>query len=243
MYCGKSIALILPARNEALSLPYVLAYVPSIIDCVIVVDNGSIDNTAAVARQHGAIVVSEERPGYGNACLAGIASLKAMPPDLVAFADADGSDDLAKLPLLIDDLINSHADLLIEKRIPSDPQALTLQQRFGNWLATCCICLLWGYAYHDLGPMRVIKWGRLLDLNMRDRNFGWTIEMQIKALKCGLRIKEYPVPYRKRYAGHSKISRTLRGTVLAGIKILWIIFREALWGFKPLFTSNPSKIT
>jgi glycosyltransferase involved in cell wall biosynthesis len=228
MYNGKTIALILPARNEALSLPSVLSDVPPEIDFVLVVDNGSTDNTASVAKARGAAVVSEPAPGYGMACLAGIANLKKNPPDIVAFADADGSDDLTKLFELITPIATGEADFVIEKRIPIDPQALSHQQRFGNWLAASLIRLFWGYSFGDLGPMRAIHWKALSILNMSDQNFGWTVEMQIRALKTGMRIQEYPLPYRKRAAGRSKVSRTLRGTVKAGVKILWVIFREAV---------------
>ena len=139
MYRGKSMALILPARNEALALPAVLAAVPSFVDRVVVVDNGSTDATALVARDGGAEVVSEPTPGYGLACLAGIAFLKSAPPDIIAFADADGSDDLPSLAGLLDLLAREEADFALARRIPSDPEALTLQQRFGNRLATFLI--------------------------------------------------------------------------------------------------------
>src|SRR6266567_3149061 len=228
MYRGKSIVLILPARNEALALPDVLAAVPSCVDRVVVVDNGSTDATALVARDGGAEVVSEPTPGYGLACLAGIAFLKSAPPDIVAFADADGSDDLPSLAGLLDLLAQDEADFALARRVPSDPEALTLQQRFGNRLATFLIRLFWGHRYADLGPMRAIAWKALERLGMRDRGFGWTVEMQIKALKKGLRVREIPLPYSRRSAGYSKISRTLTGAVRAGGKILWVIGREAV---------------
>jgi glycosyltransferase involved in cell wall biosynthesis len=242
MYYGKTIALILPARNEALALPSVLKDVPSEIDSVIVVDNGSVDTTASVARSYGATVVSEPAPGYGMACLAGIASLKIHPPDIVAFADADGSDDLTKLCNLIAPIQEGEADFVIEKRVSVEPQALSHQQRFGNWLAASLIRLFWGYSFGDLGPMRAIRWNSLSALSMTDQNFGWTVEMQIRALKTGLRIREYPLPYRKRAAGRSKVSRTLRGSVKAGVKILWVIFREAFVNKKPRIEKQPTRI-
>jgi hypothetical protein len=227
MYYGKTIALILPARNEALALPAVLKVVPPEIDSVLVVDNGSTDDTASVAISFNAAVISESAPGYGMACLAGIASLKKNPPDIVAFADADGSDDLTRLCELITPVAQGEADFVLEKRMPVEPQALSHQQRFGNWLAASLIRLFWGYSFGDLGPMRAIQWKSLSALSMSDQNFGWTVEMQIRAIKTGLRILEYPLPYRKRAAGRSKVSRTLRGSVKAGVKILWVIFREA----------------
>ena len=232
MYRGKTIALILPARNEAISSPGVLKNIPPVVDHVLVVDNGSTDSTSQVAREYGAQVVAESKPGYGRACLAGIAALKANPPDVVAFADADGSDDLSQLLNLLTPVVNGQADVVLGTRIPSENHALSLQQRFGNWLATSLIRLIWGHRYKDLGPMRVINWISLLEMKMGDQNHGWTVEMQIKALKSGLRIKEYPILYRQRTGGRSKISRTFKGTVQAGMKILWVIGREALGDIK-----------
>jgi|WetSurMetagenome_2_1015567.scaffolds.fasta_scaffold112540_2 glycosyltransferase involved in cell wall biosynthesis len=240
MYSGYTIALLLPARDEESALPAVLKDIPPEIDYTLVVDNGSVDSTAAVARNHGAIVISEKKPGYGNACLAGIEALKQMPPDIIAFADADGSDDVSRLGELLDPLINEHADFVLEKRIPVTLGALSFQQRFGNRLATSLMRLFWGSDYDDLGPMRVMRWETFQGLNMRDRDFGWTIEMQIKAVRSDLRIKEVPLPYRKRSAGKSKISRTVSGTLRAGIKIIWVILREALSGLKKGFCRLPS---
>jgi glycosyltransferase involved in cell wall biosynthesis len=228
MYRGKSLALILPARNEALALPALLAAVPAFVDRVVVVDNGSTDATARIADDGGADVVSEPTPGYGQACLAGIAFLQSASPDIVAFADADGSDDLPSLAGLLDLLAQEEADLALARRVPSDPEALTSQQRFGNGLATFLIRLFWGHRYGDLGPMRTISWDALELLDMRDRGFGWTVEMQIKAIKKGLQVREIPLPYSRRSAGFSKVSRTLMGAVRAGAKILWVIGREAL---------------
>jgi glycosyltransferase involved in cell wall biosynthesis len=233
MYRGKNIALIMPAKNEAQSLPSVLGKVPPEVDQVLVVNNGSTDNTAEVASRHRANVVEEPRSGYGIACLAGLKVLEKNPPDIVAFADADGSDDLSKLFDLMDPLLSGEADLVLGKRIPTESDALSRQQRFGNWLATFLINLFWGYAYKDLGPMRVINWTSLQALQMTDQNYGWTIEMQIRALKKGLRIKEFPVPYRRRVAGHSKVSRNLSGSLRAGIKIIWVICRELVHFSKP----------
>jgi glycosyltransferase involved in cell wall biosynthesis len=227
MYQGKTIALILPARNEAISLPIVLKNVPPVIDYVLVIDNGSTDSTSQVAREYGAQVVAESKPGYGRACLAGIAALKISPPDVVAFADSDGSDDLSQILDLLGPVVDGHADMVLGSRIPTEFHALSIQQRFGNWLATTLIHLIWGHRYKDLGPMRAINWIPLLEMKMRDENYGWTVEMQIKALKSGLRIREYAVSYRPRAGGCSKISRTLEGTIRAGVKILWVIGREA----------------
>lgn len=219
-------ALIIPARNEELSLPTVLRSVPAGVSRVIVVDNGSTDNSAEVARANGAEVVSETRPGYGIACLAGIEALKENPPDLVVFADADGSDGVENIGILLEPLLTGEAEMVLARRVPKDRKALSTQQRFGNWLATRLIRLIWGYDYQDLGPMRAISWQALLCLNMRDRDFGWTVEMQIRAVKHKLRVVEKPLPYHIRIAGKSKISRTVSGVFRAGSKILWVIGRE-----------------
>ena len=222
------IALIIPALNEAQSLPAVLSRIPAAIDRVIVVDNGSTDGTAETARSHGARVVFERSPGYGSACLAGIAALKDDPPRIVAFADGDGSDGVENLPTLVRPLLENEADLALARRVPDTRQALSPQQRFGNGLAIYLIRLFWGVEYHDLGPMRAVSWEALMVMHMRDRDFGWTVEMQIKAIRANLRVVEYPLPYHVRVAGQSKISRTLAGVLRAGSKILWVIGRE-LW--------------
>ena len=235
----RRIVLIIPARNEALALPSVLASVPDLIDCVIVVDNGSTDGTGAVARSCGAEVVFEDSPGYGSACLAGIAALADYPPQIVAFADGDGSDGVENLPVLLQSLLDGTVDLTLARRVPDTGEALSLQQRFGNGLATCLIHLFWGFKYHDLGPMRAITWEALQALHMADRDFGWTVEMQIKAVIAHLRVVEYSLPYHVRVAGQSKISRTLNGVVRAGSKILWVIGRELVRkkrGIKALLT-------
>jgi hypothetical protein len=223
---SSEVALIIPARNEELSLPTVLQRVPAGVSRVVVVDNGSSDATAAVARAHGAEVVHEPLPGYGSACLAGIAALAGNPPAVVAFADADGSDGVENLTVLLAPLLAGAADLALARRVTVASRALSPQQRFGNWLATRLIRLIWDHDYQDLGPMRVITWPALAELQMEDRNFGWTVEMQIRAIKTGLRVVELPLPYHVRLAGESKISRTLSGVVRAGTKILWVIGRE-----------------
>jgi glycosyltransferase involved in cell wall biosynthesis len=233
MVTNQHIALLIPARNEADSLPHVLASRPGIVDRLIVIDNGSSDGTARVARQFGAEVVHEPHPGYGRACLAGMARLKRHPPDIVAFADADGSDDLSRFDQFIEPLLSDRVDFILASRIPTEPGALSPQQRFGNWLAARLIRIVWGRRYRDLGPMRAIRWKCLLELQMRDPDYGWTVEMQIRALRCNCRIQEVAMPYHLRVAGRSQISGTLKGVLCAGTKILWVIGREALATLNP----------
>jgi glycosyltransferase involved in cell wall biosynthesis len=226
------IALIIPAHNEEGSLPGVLANAPHEIQRVVVVDNGSTDATADIAAEYGARVVSEPVAGYGRACLAGLASLRNNPPDIVAFVDADGSDELSCLTDLIAPVAAGEQDLVLGRRIPFDRSALSFQQRFGHLLATRLIQLFWRHRFYDLGPMRVISWMALNKLNMTDQAFGWTVEMQVRALKQGLRVLEIDVPYHCRTAGKSKVSRTVIGTVKAGITILWVIGREFVQGLQ-----------
>ncbi|WP_328745707.1 glycosyltransferase family 2 protein [Geomonas anaerohicana] len=218
--------LVIPARNEEAALPGVLARVPAEIGRVVVVDNGSSDATAQVAASFGAAVVYEPVPGYGRACLAGLAALRDAPPAIVAFVDADGSDDLSLFPELLAPVCAGEVDLMLGRRVPVENGALSFQQRFGHHLATALIRLFWGHRFRDLGPMRVIGWEALEQLAMQDEAFGWTVEMQVRAVRHGLKIGEVDVPYRRRSAGVSKISRTVSGTVQAGCTILWVIARE-----------------
>ena len=224
----QQIALLIPARNEAAALPHVLSAIPDSVDRLIVVDNGSSDATATVARQFGAEVVHERRPGYGRACLTGLARLNQAPPDIVAFADADGSDDLSRFDQFIAPLCAGCADFVLARRMPCVSRALSPQQRFGNWLATVLIRLIWGWRYRDMGPMRAMRWDLLVDLGMQDPDYGWTVEMQIRAVRRKWRITEVAMPYRPRVAGRSQVSGTFQGVLRAGIKILWVIFREAI---------------
>jgi thiosulfate/3-mercaptopyruvate sulfurtransferase len=228
MQSNKDIVLIIPARNEELSLPTVLSRVPAMVTRVVVVDNGSTDGTGDIARAQGAQVVIEPSSGYGSACLAGISAISDAPPAIVAFADGDGSDGVENLEALLRPLLNGEADLSLARRVPVASRALSPQQRFGNWLATRLIRFIWGHDYHDLGPMRAITWQALQRLRMSDKSFGWTVEMQVKALKVDLRVVETSFPYHIRIAGESKISRTVTGTIKAGVKIIWVIGREAL---------------
>ncbi|MEN6439031.1 MAG: glycosyltransferase family 2 protein [Syntrophobacter sp.] len=241
MYHGKRVALIIPARNEASALPHVLGAIPSLVDLTLVVDNGSTDETAPVAREWGAEVVSEPRAGYGRACLAGLSTLGVNPPDIVAFADADGSDDISRLPQLLDFIVKEQAQLCLAARIPIEPHALTPQQRFGNRLATQLIYLFWGHRYGDLGPMRAITWEGLGQLGMSAPNYAWTIEMQVRALQKGLRVKELATLYHKRKAGRSKVSGTLAGSCQAGAKILWFLARAVLAEKMPLLNAKRTR--
>jgi glycosyltransferase involved in cell wall biosynthesis len=226
MHHNPKISVIIPALNEEESIGQVLNDIPGeIVEKVIVVDNGSNDNTVTVAQSLGASVVLEPLKGYGAACLRGISMLK-QDTDIVVFLDADYSDYPQDLHTVVKPIINDNAEMVIGSRMSGarEKGALLPQAIFGNKLATFLIRLFWGFKYTDLGPFRAIKYRDLLALNMLDKNFGWTVEMQIKALKKGLRIMEVPVRYRKRI-GKSKITGTFSGTVRAGIKIIYTIFR------------------
>jgi glycosyltransferase involved in cell wall biosynthesis len=221
------VGVVIPALNEERSLPLVLAALPhSLIEEIVVVDNGSSDRTAAVAVEGGARVVHEPRRGYGSACLAGIAALSDV--DVVAFVDADYSDHPEELALLLEPILTDRADLVIGSRMVGErePGALLPQALFGNWLATRLIRLFWGVTFTDLGPFRAIRATSLTALQMQDRDYGWTVEMQVKAAQAHLRCVEVPVRYRKR-VGRSKITGTVMGTIRASHKILATIFRSA----------------
>lgn len=226
------IQVIIPAFNEEKSIGLVIDALPKDwIDKIIVCNNASTDNTAAAAEKMGAIVVEEQRKGYGSACLRAMQFIQTLPldqqPDIVVFLDADFSDYPEDLPSLVYPILEQNYDLVIGSRVSGaklPKGAMTPQQVFGNWLATTLIRWIYGYRFTDLGPFRAIRWQTLLDLNMQDTNFGWTVEMQIKAAKSKLRCTEISVRYRPRI-GVSKISGTVRGTILAGYKILWTIFK------------------
>lgn len=225
---SKAIDVVIPALNEERSLPLVLADLPRPpVRRVVVADNGSSDGTARVARKGGAEVVDAPRRGYGSACLAGLDHLrKTGPPDIVVFVDADWSDHPEELPRLIAPILAGEADLVIGSRIlgSREPGALLPQARAGNLIACGLIRLLYRHRFTDLGPFRAIRWDALERLGMSDPNFGWTAEMQVKALRKGLRCAEVPVSYRRR-VGVSKITGTMTGTVRAGYKILWTVLR------------------
>ena len=221
------VAIIIPARNEAEALGRILAEIPrTLVQEIIVVDNGSTDGTASVAQQGGAYVVAEPVPGYGRACLAGLSALSPSV-DVVVFLDGDHSDDAAELPRLLAPIANGQADLVIGSRVSrAEPGSLTLQQRVGNRLACWLMHKCFGVRYTDLGPFRAIRRESVARLKMQDVAFGWTVEMQAKAARAGLRIAEVPVHYRRRI-GRSKISGTLRGTICAGWAIITTILRVA----------------
>lgn len=220
------IALIIPALNEEESLGRVLAALPpGLYEQVVVVDNGSEDATARVAASAGATVIREPRRGYGSACLAGIAALDPAV-DVVVFMDADASDVPEEARRLVEPISAGRADLVIGSRVlgKTERGALAVHQRFGNRLATRLIAWLYGFRYTDLGPFRAIRASSLRLLEMRDRDYGWTVEMQVRALERGLRVMEAPVDYRRRI-GESKISGSLRASLAAGWKIMAMIVR------------------
>ena len=230
-----TIAVIIPVLNEAESIGKVVAAIPKWVDDIIVVDNGSTDGTDAVAIKAGARVVSEPQRGYGAACLAGMAALQ--DPDIVVFLDGDYSDYPEEMPLLVDPIVHGDVDFMVGSRVRGERErgALTPQAHFGNWLATKLIRLFWGIRYTDLGPFRAIRYRTLLQLGMVDQDYGWTVEMQIKAALHAVAADEVPVSYRKR-VGVSKVSGTVRGVVGAGYKILSTILFSALFSRHTLKT-------
>lgn len=221
------IDVIIPAYNEEDPIQNVIRDLPQSVRNIVVGNNGSTDQTRERALEVGATVVDEPRTGYGSACLAAMKHVEclAIKPDIIVFIDGDYSDYPEQLEELIEPLIQGY-DLVIGSRSLGNLQkgAMTIPQVFGNWLATNLIRLIYGVEFTDLGPFRAIRYDRLLDLNMKDKDFGWTVEMQVKAAKMGLKCTEIPVDYRKRI-GVSKVSGTVKGTILAGHKILWTIFK------------------
>ena len=222
--------VIIPALDEEASIAKVLAEIPrEHLAEVIVVDNGSADGTAEAARRAGALVLREDRRGYGYACMTGIARASERSVPIIAFLDGDYSDYPEDLNLVLRPIREEGYDMVIGSRMMGErePGAMLPQGIFGNWLATSLMRLFWGARFTDLGPMRAIRREALLRLDMREPAYGWTVEMQIKAAREGLRFTEVPVRYRKRI-GESKVTGTLSGTVKAGTRILFVIMRSFL---------------
>lgn len=228
MYKGKRVSVIIPALNEELSLPRVIDDLPeNIPDEIIVVDNGSTDNTASVAEEAGARVLKEYIRGYGAACQKGISS--AQNPDIIVVLDGDYSDYPDRIAILLDPIMEQDFDMVLGSRTlgKAEKGSMTFTQIFGNRFAACLIAKLTGFKYTDMGPFRAIKTEKLKGLKMSDKNYGWNVEMQIKAVKQGLKIKEVPIDYRNRI-GRSKISGTISGVIKAGIKIIYSVFKYAV---------------
>ncbi|MBN3519959.1 glycosyltransferase family 2 protein [Algoriphagus lutimaris] len=222
------IDVIIPAYNEEKSIPLVIREIPDFVRHVVVANNNSTDGTKDAAEKEGAVVVFEPQKGYGKACLTAMSWIEKqkVQPDIVVFLDGDYSDYPEEMKGLVEPIIANEADLVIGSRAKGQKEAgsMTLPQVFGNWLATTMMRYIQKANYSDLGPFRAIAWKKLLGLNMEDQNFGWTIEMQIKAHKKGFRYIERPVNYRKRI-GVSKVSGTVKGVIGAGYKIIWTIFK------------------
>jgi glycosyltransferase involved in cell wall biosynthesis len=226
MFEGRRIGVVIPAFNEGQSIASVVKDIPSCVDDIVVVDNGSTDTTVERAKHSGATVLHEMRKGYGFACLKGINHLQEHQTDIIVFLDGDFSDYPEELPNLLRPIVNDGCDLVIGSRMLGDrqPGALLPQAILGNWLASTLIRLFWGQRFTDLGPFRAIRTDALKRLKMSDPTYGWTVEMQIKAAKLKMRCSEVPVRYRKR-VGRSKVTGTLSGTVKASAKILFTIFK------------------
>lgn len=221
------ITVIIPAYNEERSIGKVVDDIPrSVVDHVIVVNNNSTDKTVEVAQNAGAIVLDEPRRGYGWACLKGIDHSKTLNAEIVVFLDGDYSDYPDEIPGVLAPIFEQDMDMVIGSRVlgKREKGSLTPQQVFGNWLATRLIRLFYRARFTDLGPFRAIKSASLEQLKMDDKTYGWTIEMQIKAAKHKMKFCEVPVNYKKRI-GVSKVSGTIKGTVLAGIKIIFAVFK------------------
>lgn len=225
------IKVIIPAYNEEHSIANVIHDIPEIVDEVIVVNNNSNDETETKATKAGATVLTETNKGYGFACLKGLAYIASQSekPDIVVFLDGDYSDYPEELSKLVKPIIDDNIDLVIGARTKAlrEPHSMTPQQVFGNWLATFLMKLMYGAQFSDLGPFRAIKYQKLLDLHMEDKTYGWTVEMQLKALKQKLSYIEVPVKYKQRI-GVSKVSGTIKGSIFAGLIILGWIFKYSI---------------
>ncbi len=221
------IAVIIPAYNEEQSIQKVINDVPSFVKEIIVVNNNSTDNTVQAAAQAGATVLHETYKGYGAACLKGIEYCRSKEYEIIVFLDGDYSDYPEELELLVKPIVNDGYDFVLGSRVlgKREKGALPFQSQIGSIVAGTLIKLFWKFKYTDLGPFRAIRFDKLLELNMEDKWFGWTVEMQIRAIKAGLKIKEVPVSYRNRI-GKSKVTGTVKGTVMASVIIIKTIFAE-----------------
>jgi glycosyltransferase involved in cell wall biosynthesis len=224
-----AVYVIIPAFNESKSIAKVLADIPDLVNETIVVNNASTDDTETIAKEQGATVLKENRKGYGYSCLKGIEYLqtKANLNDIIVFLDGDYSDFPEEISMLIDPILESDFDLVIGSRALGvrEPGSMLFQQIAGNWLATALIKLFYNAHFTDLGPFRAIQWKALQQIDMKDKTFGWTVEMQVKAAKHKLKFTEVAVNYRRRI-GVSKVSGTIYGTIMAGYKIVLTIFKN-----------------
>ena len=223
---SQTIKIIIPAYNEEASIARVIKDIPPEVDEIIVVNNKSTDRTKEVALLAGAKVLDEVRLGYGYACLKGLDYLKENPCDIVVFLDGDYSDYPEQLTKLVEAIINDEVDFVIGSRVKHlrEQGSMTPQQIFGNWLAIFLMRILFKSKFTDLGPFRAIRHTTLQSINMQDKTYGWTVEMQLKVLKYKIKYKEVPVMYRNRI-GKSKVSGAIKGTIMAGVKILGWIFK------------------
>tara|TARA_R100000935_G_scaffold47770_1_gene71964 strand:- start:2945 stop:3637 length:693 start_codon:yes stop_codon:yes gene_type:complete len=225
---SEKIIVIIPAYNEEQSIGKVISEIPTVVSEVIVVNNNSTDNTAEVAKKAGATVLFETNKGYGYACLKGMKYIEAKSekPQIVVFLDGDYSDYPKELTQIVEPIIHENYDFVVGARVKKwrESGSMTFPQRFGNWLATSLMKLFFNANFTDLGPFRAIKYSRLLQLQMQDKTYGWTVEMQLKAIKQDLRYLEVPVHYKNRI-GVSKVSGTIKGAIFAGVKILGWIFK------------------
>jgi glycosyltransferase involved in cell wall biosynthesis len=229
-----TVAVLMPALNEEDALPAILEAIPTNVHRVVVADNASTDNTAAVARAHGAEVVHEAERGYGAACLAGIRHLseQGQPPDIIVFIDADGSDDPAEIPEVVAPILSGDADLVlgVRRSVGGDVGTILPHARLGNHLVLGLTRALFRYPFQDLPPFRAMSFDRLLELKMDDRNWGWTLQMQIRAALHGMKIVELPVSHRRRAEGVSKISGRLGMSLRVGAKMFYTMARERIRG-------------
>ena len=227
-YLMSIIKVIIPAFNEEDSIHHVINDIPDIVNEIIVVSNNSSDNTETNAKKAGATVLTEFQKGYGYACLKGMDYIDKQneKPDIIVFLDGDYSDYPEELTKIVRPIIEDDIDFVVGGRVKElrEKGAMTFPQIFGNWLATSLMRLFFRSRFTDLGPFRAIKYNKLLELKMQDKTYGWTVEMQLKALKQKFTYEEIPVNYRNRI-GVSKVSGTIKGAIFAGVKILWWIFK------------------